>query len=77
MLKDNKMTQDEYNERYSDIGAIRCWLYYRRVQFGTIPYITDPIISINDAVVNQENMLDLDNLIPELIQFMESPTHLI
>ncbi|VBB48015.1 conserved hypothetical protein [uncultured Paludibacter sp.] len=73
MLKDNKMTQDEYNERYSDIGAIRCWLYYQLgVQFGTIPYITDPIISINDAVVNQENMLDLDNLIPELIQFMEN-----
>lgn len=73
MLDNNKMTQDEYNERYSDIGAIRSWLYYQLgVHFGTIPYITKPIVSINEAVINEENKLNLDALIPELIKFMES-----
>lgn len=67
------MTQDQYNERYSDIGAIRCWLYYQLgVQFGTIPYITKPIVKISDLVEQQENMMNLDALIPELIRFMES-----
>jgi len=73
MLEKNKLTQDQYNERYSDIGAIRCWLYYQLgVQFGTIPYITKPIVKISDLVEQQENMMNLDALIPELIRFMES-----
>lgn len=72
MLKNNKLTGAEYSEVYSDIGAVRCWLYYQLgVQFGTIPYITKPLVSIKDVVSAKENMLDLDALIPELISFME------
>lgn len=72
MLKTNKLTQDEYNERYSDIASVRCWLYYQLgIQFGTIPYITKPVVSITDLVQNKENMLNLDALIPELIKCME------
>ncbi|MHB9056942.1 MAG: RagB/SusD family nutrient uptake outer membrane protein [Paludibacteraceae bacterium] len=72
MFKDNKLTQDQYNERYSDIGAIRTWLYYQLgVQFGTIPYITSPVVSLND-LAGQQTKMNLDELIPELIRFMES-----
>lgn len=73
MLEKNILTEDQYNERYSDIGAIRTWLYYQLgVHFGSIPYITSPVITINDAVKNQENMMDLNTLIPELIKYMKT-----
>lgn len=73
MLRENKLTIDQYNERYSDIGAIRTWLYYQLgVHFGTIPYITEPISNIEDLSKLDNRMITLDNLIPELIQFMES-----
>lgn len=73
MLEHNKLTQDQYNERYSDIGAIRSWLYYQLgVHFGTIPYITKPIVSLDDLADQQDSKKNLDQLIPELIRFMES-----
>lgn len=73
MKADNKMTLDEYNERYSDIAAIRSWLYYQLgVQFGKIPYITEPIANVTDLKAMQENLMTLDQLIPELIQVMEN-----
>ena len=73
MRQSNKLTDDQYNERYSDIGAIRTWLYYQLgVHYGTIPYLTEPIATINDLAKYKENMMNLDQLIPELIRFMES-----
>lgn len=72
MLSDKKLTQDQYNERYADIGAIRTWLYYQLgVHFGTIPYYTKPIASVHDLNTVQTTMLSLDALIPQLISFME------
>lgn len=72
MLKSNKLTKDQYNERYADIGAVRTWLYYQLgVQFGTIPYITEPVVTMNDLSKHQTK-LNLDQLIPELIRFMEN-----
>ncbi len=73
MLKEKRLTVAEYTERYSDIGAIRCWLYYQLgVQYGTIPYITKPVVDINDLAKQGEYMMNLDALIPELIHFMEN-----
>ncbi|MEZ7867720.1 MAG: RagB/SusD family nutrient uptake outer membrane protein [Paludibacteraceae bacterium] len=73
MLESNKLTQDQYNERYSDVGAIRTWLYYQLgVHFGSVPYITKPIVSLDDLDKNQAGKLNLDALIPELIRFMEN-----
>ena len=75
MKKERKLTDDEYNEHYSDIGAVRCWLYYQLgVHFGKIPYITAPVVSAEDVknAAQQDNIMDLDALIPELIRFMES-----
>lgn len=72
MRKENKLTTDEYRERYSDIGAVRCWLYYQLgVHFGKVPYITEPVVSLDDLAKQQGNLKDLDALIPELIRFME------
>ncbi len=73
MKKENKLTEDEYNERYSDVGALRTWVYYQLgVHYGKVRYVTDPIVDLRDFYSNEIPELTLDNLLPELISFMES-----
>ncbi|MDR1763778.1 MAG: hypothetical protein LBR64_07515 [Dysgonamonadaceae bacterium] len=73
MLKDNRITQPEYDERYSDVAALRTWIYLQLgIHFGKVPYITEPIVAIDDLEKYKANELTLDQLIPELIRFMES-----
>ena len=73
MKDENRLTEDEYDERYSDVGAVRCWVYYQLgIQFGKVPYITEPIVDIKDLDKYAGNVLTLDRLIPELITFMEN-----
>ncbi len=69
-----KMTEDEFNQRYSDIGALRCWLYLQLgVQFGAVPYVTEPIDNINDLKdASKFPKIGLDQLLDNLVQFMES-----
>ncbi|MDD3321223.1 MAG: RagB/SusD family nutrient uptake outer membrane protein [Paludibacter sp.] len=71
MLSDKKITQDEYNERYSDVASIRVWVYLQiGIQFGKATYFTTPVYSEND--VNNGIELSIDDLIPTLIAEMES-----
>lgn len=73
MYKENKLTADQYKERYADVGAVRCWLYYQLgVHFGKVPYITEPIVDYTDLDRYKDRVLDLDALIDELILFMRS-----
>jgi hypothetical protein len=75
MKERHDMTEDEYNERYSDIAALRCYVYLQlAIQFGKVPYITDPIVSVNDMKTAEQNAewLSLDALLPRLISVMES-----
>lgn len=73
MLKENKMIEAEYEERYSDVGAIRTWVYLQLgIHFGKIPYITEPVISLADLDKYKDKEMDLDQLLPELVRFMES-----
>jgi hypothetical protein len=73
MLKENKMTQPEYDERYSDVAALRCWVYLQLSNlFGKVPYITEPIIALEDLNKYKQNELSPDDLIKELIRCMES-----
>ncbi|MDD3079591.1 MAG: RagB/SusD family nutrient uptake outer membrane protein [Paludibacter sp.] len=74
MLAENKISQENYDPRYSDVMAIRCWTYLQLgIQFGNVPYVTDPIESI-DALDNQELYpeISLDQLITNLISDMEN-----
>jgi hypothetical protein len=74
MRTEHKMDEDQYKQRYSDIGALRTWLYFQLgIQYGTIPYVTDPIENIND--LNDESKypkIGFDQLLDNLIQFTES-----
>lgn len=74
MLADKRLTQEEYNQRYSDIGALRSWVYLQLgIHFGTVPYVTDPLEDIED-IQNTSNFqnLQFETLLDELIVFTEN-----
>lgn len=81
MLADKKLKVDEYNQRYSDVAAIRTWTYlqlgihFSKDAQGTIgiPYITNPLATIAD-VKNEANVqyLPFRQLVGKLIQTMEA-----
>lgn len=71
MLKDNKFKLSEYQQRYSDIGCIRAWLYLQLgIHYGTVPYVTDALENI-DAVrdVTKYPLLPFNQLLDSLITF--------
>lgn len=74
MLANNRMTRDEYAERYSDVIAIRCWTYLQLgLQFGKIVYVTEPTITVTDAKqLENQPKIGLDELLPKLIACMEA-----
>lgn len=78
MLQEKKLSQDDYNMRYSDIAALRCWVYLQLgIQYGKIPYVTDPLSTEADLKnVSLMPKIPLDQLIDELIKTMESLPYL-
>ena len=76
MLKDLKFSQEDYNQRYSDIAAVRSWLYLQLViQFGKVPYITTPIDEISDIKMLKDSvfpMLTIEPMIDSLVDCMEN-----
>lgn len=74
MRSTNKMTEDDYRERYSDVAALRCWVYLQLgMHFGQVSYVTSPLTSIDD-VNNAETqpLISFDKLLDELISCMEN-----
>jgi len=74
MLQQNKLKTDEYNQRYSDIGTLRSWLYLQLgIHFGNIPYVTDPLSQVSDLHdPSKFPMIPLNQLIDSLVKFTES-----
>lgn len=76
MLKNNRITEDEHDQRYSDIGAVRTWVYLQLiVHYGEVPYITEPINDLNDIAKIDAGVypkLKIDVMIDSLVNFMES-----
>ncbi len=73
MVEENKIEQTEFLERYSDIGALRSWLYLQLgITYGEVPYITDALSNVDDLYDQSKfPVLHLDDLLDQLIQFME------
>ncbi|MBS1563345.1 MAG: RagB/SusD family nutrient uptake outer membrane protein [Bacteroidetes bacterium] len=73
MLRDKKLKVDEYNMRYSDIAALRCWTYLQLgIQFGNVPYVTDPLADASDInKVNTTTRIPLSQLLDSLVKTME------
>lgn len=71
MLAENKFSRDEYNERYSDIGALRTWIYLQLLNiYGSVPYITEPLVNLSDVDKYKGQRVNADQLLPKLIDFM-------
>jgi len=73
MLAENRISKEDYDPRYSDVMAIRCWTYLQLgIQFKEVPYITNPLQSV-DSLNNVALFpkLSLDQLIPQLISDMQ------
>lgn len=78
MVSAKKMTLDQYNQRYSDVMALRCWIYLQLgIQFGTIPYVTNPLKQISD-LTNSANFtsMTLTQLLPLLLKTVQSLPYL-
>ncbi|PWG79001.1 RagB/SusD family protein [Pararcticibacter amylolyticus] len=74
MLDEGKLKQSEFDTRYSDIGALRSWIYLQLgIQYGEVPYVTEPIEKIDD--LKNEALfprLSFGQLLDQLIVFMEA-----
>lgn len=74
MNKTGKLSNNDYLERYYDIGALRCWLYLQLgTQFGDqVLYVTDPLASIDDLKDKSKYpAVTFTELINKLVAFMK------
>ena len=73
MYAASKLKEAEFNQRYSDVGAIRSWVYLQLgIHYGTIPYVTNPILQVQDLKDNSNfPRLTLPVLIDSLVAFTE------
>ncbi|MFL9482772.1 RagB/SusD family nutrient uptake outer membrane protein [Chitinophagaceae bacterium LWZ2-11] len=74
MRAQNKFKEAEYQQRYSDVGMLRSWLYFQLgLHFGKVPYVTDALENV-DAVKDQSKypMLPFNQLLDTLIKFTAS-----
>lgn len=74
MKAQNKLSEADFNQRYSDIGALRSFLYLQLgIHYGEVPYVTEALENINDvANPSRFQKLPLKTLIDSLVNFTES-----
>jgi starch-binding outer membrane protein, SusD/RagB family len=77
MLADKKMKVDEYSHRYSDVAALRSWVYLQLgIHFSKdgqgIPYVTDALEQVSDVKDETKYpILPFPQLLAELIKTVE------
>ena len=74
MVREKRMSVDDYNKHYSDIGALRSYIYLQLgIQYGSIPYITDAIEKVDD-IKNLSNFprIPFDQLLDKLLAFTQA-----
>ncbi len=73
MKAENKMTELEFNQRYSDIGALRSFIYLQLgIHFGRIPYVTSSQKNVDEVKdPNTYPIVSFDALLDSLINFTE------
>ncbi|GAB2618899.1 hypothetical protein GCM10026987_15640 [Belliella aquatica] len=78
MRAENRIGASEYEQRVSDITAVRSWVYLQLgIHFGTVPYVTTTLTSIDE--VNDQSLfprLQFDALLDQLINTMEALPYL-
>lgn len=74
MKATNKLTEADFNQRYSDIGALRSFLYLQlAIHYGEVPYVTEALENLSD-VMNPSRFpkIPLNVMLDSLITFTES-----
>ena len=73
MKDENKLSTDDYVFRYSDVVTVRCWVYLQlAIHFGSIPYITEPLLTVADLEDNSRfTVMSFDRILEELIACMK------
>jgi len=74
MRDELKFTQDEYYQRYSDIAALRSWIYLQlAIQYGTVPYVIQPFEKVSDLKDESKYpKVELNAMIDSLINCMQA-----
>ncbi|TWI85629.1 putative outer membrane starch-binding protein [Lacibacter cauensis] len=74
MVQDKKMNEEQFNQRYSDIAALRSFLYLQLgIHFGDVPYVTSTLKNV-DEVKNAANFkrIPFNALLDSLISNTET-----
>jgi starch-binding outer membrane protein, SusD/RagB family len=73
MKSTGKLSSTQFASDYSDIAAFRCWVYYLlAVQFGNVPYVSEPIESLSELQNGVYPVLSLSVMIDTLIGTMQN-----
>jgi starch-binding outer membrane protein, SusD/RagB family len=74
MRQTTKLSEQDFNQRYSDIGCLRTFLYLQLgIHYGEVPYVTEPLENINDVKdPSRFPKLPLKALLDSLINFTEA-----
>jgi starch-binding outer membrane protein, SusD/RagB family len=74
MNAEKRMTEDEFMQRYSDVGALRSFLYLQLgIHYGEVPYVTSALENVDmlkDASLFPK--LTFNKLLDSLINFTEA-----
>lgn len=74
MKADNKMNEQEYQQRYSDVGSLRSFLYLQLgIHYGSVPYVTAALETVDEIKdINKFPKITFDALLDSLITFTEA-----
>ena len=74
MYAEKRLNESEFKQRYSDIGALRSFLYLQLgIHFGEVPYVTSPIENVDDVKnASLFPKLKFQVLLDSLINFTEA-----
>ena len=74
MKAGNKMNEQEYEQRYSDVGSLRSFLYLQLgIHYGSVPYVTSALETVDEIKdINKFPKIAFDALLDSLITFTEA-----
>ena len=74
MYAEKRLNESEFNQRYSDIGALRSFVYLQLgIHYGEIPYVTSALENIDDAKnLSLFPRIPFNVLLDSLINFTEA-----
>ncbi|MBW4888536.1 hypothetical protein KXQ82_02370 [Mucilaginibacter sp. HMF5004] len=74
MLQDKRMSQANYNIRYSEVAGIWAWVYLQLgIHYGSVPYVTSSLSSIEELNdTSKYPMVTFDQLLDKLINVIQN-----